>query len=447
MLNLKTPQLKKHRINLTPSSCTPTITALGRVSKVVGLTLEAVGPPQVSIGDIVAIYKEADNAENRCFAEVVGFQNNHLLLMPIERIGGVACGDVVERQAASLEVPVGNELIGRVIDALGRPLDGHGPLKTKETALCHREAPESMKRQRIAERFTTGVKSIDAITPCGYGQRLSIIGGSGVGKSTLLGMIARNSAADVNVIGLIGERGREVREFIEDVLGEEGMKKTVVVAVTSDKPALQRVKGPETAMAVAEYFRDQGLNVSLIVDSLTRYAMGQREIGLATGEPPTSKGYPPSVFKLLPEFLERAGANEKGTITGFFTILVESDDVDDTIADTVRALTDGHLVLSRDMGRKGLYPPIDILSSVSRLDKDVTTRKELELNRQFRNIYATYDKYADMIAIGAYQSGTDETIDKAVELKPALDSFLCQQLEESTSPEETFAQLQETLST
>jgi len=443
---LKTPQLKPFSMERAIQSASNTTVSLGRISKVIGLTLESTGPP-VSIGDVVAVYKEGQQQNAKCSAEVVGFRDNRLLLMPLSRVEGVACGDLVERISSSLSVPVGPEMVGRVVDALGNAADGKGEPEPEGWASCRAQAPDSMTRQRIAARFRTGVRAIDGIMPCGYGQRVNIIGGSGVGKSTLLGMIARNSGADINVIGLIGERGREVREFVEDVLGPEGMEKSIVVAVTSDKPAMQRVKGPETAMAIAEYFRDKGLNVSLILDSLTRYAMGQREIGLAAGEPPTSKGYPPSVFKMLPEFLERAGSNEKGTITGFFTILVESDDVDDTIADTTRALTDGHIVLSRDLGRKGVYPPIDILSSVSRVDKEVATGDELEAGRRFRELYATYEKYSDMIAIGAYQKGADETIDRAIDLKPTLDAFISQKLDEFVSPEETFAQLQEIIAT
>ncbi len=448
MKALNPPRLKGMTSNLELDPGLRTTIPLGRISKVVGLTLESLGPQQASIGDMVEIYKENGGANGpRCPAEVIGFRDNRMLLMPLERVEGVACGDLVERVNSGLSVPVGPNLIGRVVDALGRPIDGKGAIETGEWVVSRAEAPDSMARQRIEHRFHTGVRAIDGILPCGYGQRMALIGGSGVGKSTLLGMISRNAAADVNVVGLIGERGKEVREFVEDVLGEEGMQRSVVVAVTSDKPALQRVKGPETAMAIAEYFRDQGMNVSLILDSLTRYAMGQREIGLAAGEPPTSKGYPPSVCKMLPEFFERAGSNEKGTITGFFTILVESDDIDDTIADTTRALTDGHIVLSRELGRKNLYPPIDILSSVSRVDKDVAEEKNLELGRRFLELYGTYEKYADMIAIGAYQKGGDEAIDRAIELKPQLDAFLCQRLEERAPAEETFAQLEEILST
>lgn len=419
-----------------------TIRSVGEVRKVVGLTIESAGPG-ASLGDMLIV---ETSKGVKSFAEVVGFKENRALLMPVDGIEGVSCGDRVYKINEGFRINVGRSLLGRVIDGLGRPLDGMGQPESESRWKVLRKPPESMSRPRIKRQFFTGVRSIDTTLACGNGQRVGIFAGSGVGKSTLLGMVCRRSSSDVNVIALIGERGKEVRDFIEESLGEEGMAKSVVVVVTSDRPALQRVKGAEVAMAIAEYFRDQGLDVFFMMDSLTRYAMAQREIGLAIGEPPATKGYPPSVFGMLPRLLERAGTSAKGTITAFCTVLVEGDDMNDPIADTVRGIVDGHIVLSRELAMQGHYPPVDILSSVSRVINNVATPEHRLMAQEMREQLSIYKRAEDLIAIGAYKSGSNEEIDHAIKLHIPLGKFLKQSLsEEPRSWDDVYEELKQIL--
>ncbi len=419
-----------------------TFRSLGSITKIVGMTVESHGP-MASIGDLVKVRAGSGHTVER-LAEVVGFRDNRVLLMPFDTIDGVKCGDRVELVGDGFSINVGPELLGRVLDGIGRPID-NGPPPSGERWHVRRPAPESMMRRRIKEPFYTGVRCIDAILPCGRGQRMGIFSGSGVGKSTLLGMICRNASSDLNVVALIGERGKEVLEFMEDCLGEEGLRKTIVIVTTSDKPALQRVKGAEVAMSIAEYFRDAGNDVLFVMDSVTRYAMAQREIGLSIGEPPATKGYPPSVFSLLPCLLERAGTNQLGSITAFFTILVEGDDMSEPVADTVRSILDGHMVLSREIAAHGHYPAIDILPSVSRVISDVASKEHIKLAQELRKLVSVYRKAEDMINIGAYKNGSNAEIDRSMLKKNAIDSFLTQNTEENAPWEETFAALKEVL--
>ncbi len=416
----------------------------GRIRKLVGLTLESHGP-QASIGDLVQL--RSLNESSNALAEVVGFRDNRVLLMPLDGLHGIRAGDEVYPLNEGFRIPIGPAMLGRILDGLARPIDDQPPPPAEAYWPVHRPAPNALQRRRVTDFFHTGVRSIDTSLTCGYGQRMGIFAGSGVGKSTLLGMICRHSSADINVIALIGERGKEVRDFIEDSLGPEGLAKSVVIVVTSDRPPLQRVRGAEVAMAIAEYFRDQQKNVLLVMDSVTRYAMAQREIGLAIGEPPTTKGYPPSVFGLLPALLERAGNNERGSITAFITVLVEGDDLNDPIADTVRGILDGHIVLSRKLANTGIYPPIDILASLSRVTNQVCTPEHLETARQIRNILATYAKSEDLINIGAYEHGSNPAVDEAIEKYPLLVELFRQRLEEFTPWPETMARVQAILST
>ena len=411
---------------------------VGRITKLVGLTLESHGP-NASIGDLVSIHSKTTQED--VFAEVVGFRDNRVLLMPFDSIKGIACGDDVTQVNEGFRISVGDQMLGRVIDGLGNAIDGKGDWDYEAIWPVHRAAPPSMSRIRIDKQFVTGIRAIDSALSCGIGQRIGIFAGSGVGKSTILGMLCRHSDADVNVIALIGERGKEVRDFIEDSLGPEGMKKSILVVVTSDQPPLQRVRGAELAMAIAEYFRDKSKKVLLVMDSVTRFAMAQREIGLAIGEPPATKGYPPSVFSLLPRLLERAGNNDKGSITGCFTVLVEGDDLNDPIADSVRGILDGHIVLSRELAMRGHYPAIDILASISRVINNVTTVEHLEASRQVREILGTYKKVEDLINIGAYQGGTNPKIDWAIQKKEPLDGYLRQGINEYSNWDEAFEEL------
>jgi flagellum-specific ATP synthase len=410
----------------------------------VGLTVESSGP-LTSLGDLVTIRSAENDREDR-HAEVVGFRDNRLLLAPLEGIDGVRNGDLVLSTRNGYRVRVGPDLLGRVLDGLGRPLDrkpfpAGGSFRDVFSA-----PPDPVHRPTITRLLETGVRSIDAAIPCGCGQRVGIMAGSGVGKSSLLGMICRRASASVNVVALIGERGKEVREFVEDCLGPEGLKKTVLVVVTSDRTPLQRVKGADTAMAIAEFFRDQGEDVLFVLDSLTRYAMAQRELGLASGEPPTTRGYPPSVFSLLPRLLERAGMSERGSITGFFTVLLEGDDLNDPVGDTVRGILDGQIVLSRDLAAEGHFPAVDILQSVSRVFHRVTTEEHRRLAQELRHLLALYERARDMIAIGAYQPGNDHELDRAVRLRKQLDDFLRQDLNAGTPAPETIERLKGILS-
>jgi len=416
----------------------------GRVVQLVGLVIESEGPA-AAVGEVCRI--QSEQRDQVTLAEVVGFRNRHLLLMPLGETHGLHPGCEVIATGEALRATVSDELKGRVIDGLGRPLDGGPPIVAREKVSLAVAPPHPLKRQRIEHVFQTGIKAVDTFTPCGRGQRLGIFAGSGVGKSTLLGMMASQGEADVNVIALIGERGREVREFLERDLGPVGRQKSVVVVATSNEPALNRVKGAFLAMAIAEHFREQGLNVLFMMDSVTRLAMAQREIGLAVGEPPTSRGYTPSVFSLLPQLLERAGTGEKGSITGFFTVLVEGDDMNDPIADSVRSILDGHVVLSRDLAAQNHYPAIEILESVSRLNRDLLTPPQMALAAAARDHLAVYRKNVDFINIGAYPAGSNAAIDRAIALHEPLVRFLRQDVEEGFRTEQSWALLAQTLST
>jgi flagellum-specific ATP synthase len=416
--------------------------ACGRVVQLIGLVIESEGPV-AAVGELCRI--QSDRKEGATLAEVVGFRDRHLLLMPLGEIHGLHPGSQVVATGESFRVAVGSALTGRVIDGLGRPLDELGPILTDHTVSLMLPPPHPLKRQRIGQVFQTGIKALDTFAPCGRGQRLGIFSGSGVGKSTLLGMMASQAEADVNVIALIGERGREVREFLERDLTASGRRKSVVVVATSNEPALNRVKGAFLAMAIAEYFRDLGQNVLLMMDSVTRFAMAQREIGLAVGEPPTSRGYTPSVFSLLPQLLERAGTGERGSITGLFTVLVEADDMNDPIADSVRSILDGHVVLTRELAAHNHYPAIDVLESVSRLNRDLIEPPQLKLTSAAREALAIYRKNQDLIHIGAYSAGTNPVIDRAIALHEPLKCFLRQGVTEGFSAPRSWRLLSEAL--
>jgi flagellum-specific ATP synthase len=410
----------------------------GRVSKIVGLTVESSGPAG-KIGDICHIYTlKQDRALQ---AEVVGFRDNRVLLMPFGNLEGVGLGSRVVSANSTLSVPVGRQLAGRVLDGLGNPMDDMAPPLIEAHYAVENSAPNPLTRLRINQVLPLGVKSLDSLLTLGRGQRVGIFAGSGVGKSSLLGMIARNTSADINVISLVGERGREVRDFIEKDLREEGLQKSVLVVATSDTPALIRLKSAMVSTAIAEYFRDLGYDVLLLMDSLTRFAMAQREIGMAAGEPPVSRGYPPSVYALLPKLLERSGTAEKGSITGIYTVLVEGDDINEPISDTVRSILDGHIVLSRALAHSNHYPPVDVLGSVSRVMPDIVPPEHLAAAGLIRNRLAVYQEASDLINIGAYQQGANPEIDAAVRAHPAIQSFLRQHMNESYSYQETIAML------
>ncbi len=404
---------------------------IGEVQKIIGLTIESKGP-DAAYGELCKIIV----GNKKALAEVVGFKEDMTVLMPLEDITGLKKGCEVIKTNKTVSIPVGEELRGRVVDALGRPIDGKR-LVLREYRPIINEAPNPLIRKRILEPLPVGVRAIDGFITLGKGQRIGIFAGSGVGKSTLLGMIARNTMADINVIALIGERGREVREFIEKDLGEEGLKRSVVVVSTSDQPALLRIKALLTATTIAEYFRDKGYAVMLMVDSLTRWAMAQREVGLAIGEPPTTRGYPPSVFAQLPKILERAGNSDKGSITGIYTVLVEADDFNEPISDTVRGIVDGHIILSRRLAESNHYPAIDVLMSVSRLMTDIVKPEHLHAARMLRDIMATYNDAKDLIDVGAYKKGTNPKIDKAIELIDEVNKFLRQGIREKMTFDDT----------
>ncbi|HHV93181.1 MAG TPA: flagellar protein export ATPase FliI [Firmicutes bacterium] len=403
----------------------------GEVTQVIGLTIEANGP-RASIGDICRIFTD-EAGDKGIPAEVVGFRDRRLILMPLGELAGVGPGSLVEAGRGQLTVEVGDKLLGRVLDGLGRPFDGKGPLHGETHYPLQNSPPDPLERQRIKEPLPVGVRSIDGLLTCGKGQRIGIFAGSGVGKSTLLGMMARNTTADVNVIGLIGERGREVREFIERDLGPEGLARSVVIVATSDQPALIRLKGAYTATAVAEYFRDKGYDVLFMMDSVTRFAVAQREVGLAVGEPPATRGYPPSVFAVLPKLLERTGPGSTGTITALYTVLVEGDDMNEPIADTVRGILDGHIVLSRKLADRGHYPAIDVLASVSRVMPEVVSKEHLRAATQVKEMMAAYDEMEDLINIGAYRSGSNPRVDRAISLIEPIRGFLKQDIFEKST--------------
>lgn len=400
---------------------------LGKVVKIVGLTIESVGP-DAKLNDLCRIVIDRDKGSS-VMAEVVGFRDKRLLLMPFDNVEGIGVGCVVENTNHPLSVPVGDGLLGHTLDGIGRPTDV-AELKLKYEYPVEDQPPDPMSRKIIDEVLPLGVKAVDGLITVGKGQRIGIFAGSGVGKSTLLGMFARNTKADVNVIALIGERGREVREFVERDLGEEGMKRSVVVVATSDKPALIRNKAAKTATAIAEYFRDQGKDVLLMMDSLTRFSMAQREIGLASGEPPVTRGYPPSVYSEMPKLLERAGTSQRGSITGLYTVLVDGDDFNEPITDTARSILDGHIMLSRKLGHKNHYPAIDILQSISRVMSSIATSEHKEYAGKLKNVLATYSEAEDLINIGAYKRGTNRKIDYAIQKIDAVNEFLMQKTDE-----------------
>ena len=416
---------------------TSTIRVNGRVTQVVGLLIEATGP-QNPVGDICNIITQ--NGPLPC--EIVGFRKDSVLLMPLIHTEGIRKGAEVVPTGTPLTAPAGEELLGRLLDGLGNPIDEKGSLPDNiKRVPLNREPPNPFTRKRILDPLPTGVKVLDGLLTIGNGQRLGIFAGSGVGKSTLLGMISRTSKADVNVLALIGERGREVREFLEKDLGTEGMKRSIIVVATSDQPALVRIKAAFTATAIAEYFRDQGKNVMLMMDSVTRFALAQREIGLATGEPAATRGYTPSVFAMLPKLLERAGTAIKGAITGIYTVLVEGGDMDEPVADAVRGILDGHLILSRDLAHQNIYPAIDILSSISRLMPAIADKEHYANAGKLRNIYSTYMNNVDAITLGAYKAGSDPRIDEAIQKQPLIENFIRQGVKEAYSFESSVAEI------
>ncbi len=402
--------------------------ASGKLVRVVGLTLEATGC-KAPIGSLCLVETMSGQME----AEVVGFSGDNLFLMPSEQITGILPGARVTPMTSESGIPVGMELLGRVIDGVGNPLDGLGPIYTEQRASFNAEPINPLARKPISEPLDVGLKAINGLLTVGKGQRIGLFAGSGVGKSVTLGMMTRGTTAQVVVVGLIGERGREVKEFIEEILGEDGRKRSVVVAAPADSSPLMRLKGCQTALAVAEYFRDQGLDVLLLMDSLTRFAQAQREIALSVGEPPATKGYPPSVFAKLPALVERAGNgnDEQGSITAFFTVLTEGDDLQDPIADASRAILDGHVVLSREMADAGHYPAIDVEKSVSRVMPQITTEEHVLMSKAVRQVLSICRKNQDLISIGAYKPGTDPAIDSAFTLKPKLDEYLQQKMKET----------------
>ncbi len=410
----------------------------GKVSEIIGLVIEA-SLPKASLGELCVIQT---TQHRRIRAEVVGFRGEKALLMPLDELTGIAPGARVSLSPRPLYVPVGPQLLGRVLDGLGNPIDGKGPLHCEDQHPVYNTPPNPLSRQRITEAVGTGIKALDGLVSVGKGQRIGIFAGSGVGKSVLLGMIARYTNASVNVIALIGERGREVREFIEKDLGPEGLKRSVVIVATSDQAAMVRVKGALIATAISEYFRNHGKDVMLLMDSLTRVAMAQREIGLAIGEPPTTKGYTPSVFVLLPKLLERAGTDVKGSISGLYTVLVEGDDLDEPISDSARAILDGHIVLSRKMATRGHYPAIDVLGSVSRLKNDVTSDKSQAASQKILELLASYREAEDLISIGAYAEGSNPKVDMAVKYLDQINGFLKQTISEHCSFKETHEMMQ-----
>jgi len=418
----------------------PTLNLLERSGVVVGLVgllIESRGPA-AGIGDFCEI-QASDGRPVR--TQVIGFRDGHLLSMPLEETGGMQLGDRIVARSEDARVAVGGDLLGRVLDGFGRPVDGGGPIASADWYDLYHTPPGPLEREHITEPLETGIRAIDSLLPCGKGQRVGIFGGSGVGKSTLLASMSRNHSADVTVIGMIGERNREVRAFLEQELGEEARRRAVVVTATSDRPAPLRVRACFVALAVAEYFRDQGASVLLVLDSVTRLAMAQREIGLAAGEPPSQKGYTPSVFHLLPRIFERAGNFARGSITGFFTVLVEGDDFNEPICDAVRGILDGHIVLSRRLGDAGHYPAIDILQSVSRLTSRVASTEQQEAARKVREALATYQQAEDLIQLGAYVAGTNPRLDSSIRVREGLLDFLRQEAHVRVPRQETVSRL------
>lgn len=411
---------------------------VGKIVQIIGLIIEADGPKS-SIGDLCYIYNKLDSEP--VWAEVVGFKEKKILLMPLGSMEGLMPGAVVMNSGSSMQIEVGPQLLGRVLDGLGRPIDNLGEINSQHFYSTHAEIINPLNRQLIRTPLSLGIRAIDGFITAGKGQRLGVFAGSGVGKSTTLAMMAKNTNADLNVIALIGERGREVREFIETTLGPEGMKRSIVVVATSEQPSLVKIKAGFVATAIAEYFRDQGKDVLFMLDSVTRIAMAQREVGLAVGEPPATRGYTPSVFALMPKLLERAGSNEHGTITGLYTVLVEGDDFNEPISDTARSILDGHIMLSRDLAHKNHYPAVDVLQSVSRVMKDVTQKEHVAAAGKIRTLLAAYKKNEDLINIGAYVNGSDAETDQAIRFMPDINKFLQQQVDEKTDYQTTVSAL------
>ncbi|HEY9720993.1 MAG TPA: flagellar protein export ATPase FliI [Oscillatoriaceae cyanobacterium] len=411
----------------------------GRVAQVVGLVIESNGPT-ARMGEVCLIY--ASPSAPPILSEVVGFRGERLLLMPLGEMSGIKPGSEVVATGKPFTVGVGDQLLGRVLDGLGQVIDGGPPVSGLKRVTAENQPPNPLTRERIKTVLPLGVKAIDGLLTCGRGQRMGIFAGSGVGKSTTLGMIARNTEADLNVICLVGERGREVRDFLERDLGPEGLKRSVVVVATSDQPALQRLKAAQVATAIAEFFRDQGRDVMLMMDSVTRFAMAQREVGLAIGEPPATKGYTPSVFAILPKLLERAGTSDRGSITGLYTVLVEADDFNEPISDTVRGILDGHIILSRELAAQNHYPAIDVLNSVSRVMVEITSERHQKAAGWLREVLATYRNAQDLINIGAYQKGSNPQIDAAISFYDPCREFLRQTVKEQPEFEPTVERLE-----
>lgn len=436
-VSIPLPDLTKYRRVV---GRTDTVRVNGRVSQVIGVLVESRGPA-CGVGEICEIH--IGRNETPVLAEVVGFKESHTLLMPFGSVANIRPGSQVIATGSSLRVSVGRELLGRVLDGLGNPLDGKGSIHEEAEVSASAQPPHPLSRRRISECLPLGVRAIDGLLTVGKGQRIGIFAGSGVGKSTLLGMIARNTAADVNVIALIGERGREVLDFLEKDLGEEGLARSVIVVATSDQAPVIRLRGAQVATAIAEYFRDHGSDVLLMMDSVTRVAWAQREIGLAAGEPPTTRGYTPSVFAVLPQLLERSGTGARGSITGLYTVLVEGDDMNEPVADTVRGILDGHIVLSRDLAAKNHYPAIDVLPSVSRLMPEVTTKLHRKCAGTMRDVLATYRSSEDLINIGAYAKGSNPSIDFALSKIEGVNAFLKQSVDEKVNFDTVGVQLVE----
>ncbi len=407
----------------------------GKVTNIIGMLVQGYCP-QVSVGSMCEIRSE--NCTEPVLAEVVGFRDSMALLMPLGELQGLAPGNLINVRDSDARLPVGQAMLGRILDAMGRPIDGLADFFLNEERPIYSLPPGPMDRKRIDAPLDLGVRSLNGLLTCGLGQRLAIMAGSGVGKSTMLGMMARNSQAPVNVIALIGERGREVREFIENDLGKEGLKRSVLVVATSDQSPVLRMRAVFVATTIAEYFADQGQDVLFMMDSVTRFAMAGREVGLAVGEPPTTKGYPPSVFAKLPKFLERAGNYKgKGSITGLYTVLVEGDDMNEPVSDAVRSILDGHIVLTRRLAHKNHYPPVDVLQSTSRLMKELVDPEHMELSARIKEILATYAESEDLVSIGAYTKGTNPKLDQAMDLLPGVNEFLTQDREEKVTIQES----------
>ena len=420
-----------------------TISHIGKIENNVGMTIEASGG-KAAIGDICHIYSE--NARGQALAEVVGFKNDRILLMPYDNMTGLAAGNFVRNTRQQLRIPVGDFLKGRIIDALGRPIDGLSGFKPDQFFSIENPYINPLSRPPISERMDFGIKAIDGTLSIGKGQRVGIFAGSGVGKSTLLGMIAKNVKADINVIALVGERGREVLEFVQNDLGEAGLARSILVVATSDQSAMLRSKCPVVATAIAEYFKGQGRDVLLMMDSLTRFSMAQREIGLAVGEPPIARGYTPSIYAELPKLLERSGNFEEGSITGIYTVLVEGDDTNEPIADTVRGILDGHIVLTRKLANSNHFPAIDVNASISRLMNAIVSKEHRALASKLRDILSVYEKNSDLISIGAYKAGTNPSVDYAISKIDLVNGFLKQGINESFDYDEVMHSLEHILS-